>query len=498
MGDTLEMQIQQVAARTGQIRGTWVSGISYSFGDVVQDGANGLNSGNYYMCAIANTSSVWTTDIAAGYWSLAIQSTIPVTSLPISIANGGTGSTTAAAARTALGSTTVGDAVFIASSASAARTALGLGTSSVINTGTSGATIPLLNGANTWSGVQTFNSSDIIVNDLNGGQLGGFRNKLINGDFRRWDYGTTYALTTSAAYGSANRWASIQLSSAAGIFNQDTSITAGLGFTYNGKVGRNNGSALTNSIYLIQALETSNSIPMAGKAVTLSFYAKCGTTYSPTASGLSVTLQSGTGTNQSVATLFGAGWTGAVAVISQTATLTTSWQRFQYTGTLNSSITQLVVILQMSPIGTASTDDNFYITGVQLEPGSVATPFEDIGEGETLLQCLRYAPIFGAVAGPIGDGASTSTSASGYFIPFRVPTRIAPTGLSINTVGDLEAANFAGVDAAALTGLTFSKGGLNGAFVTATSGTSLTSSTSYLLYVKTALTGNLVFTGVEL
>ena len=41
------------------------------------------------------------------------------------IVAGGTGATTAAGARTALGSTTVGDAVFIAASAAAARTAIG-------------------------------------------------------------------------------------------------------------------------------------------------------------------------------------------------------------------------------------------------------------------------------------------------------------------------------------------------------------------------------------
>ncbi len=40
--------------------------------------------------------------------------------------------------------------------ASTARTNLGLGTSATVNTGTSGATIPLLNGANTWSALQTF------------------------------------------------------------------------------------------------------------------------------------------------------------------------------------------------------------------------------------------------------------------------------------------------------------------------------------------------------
>jgi hypothetical protein len=38
--------------------------------------------------------------------------------------------------------------------ASAQRTTLGLGSAAIVNTGTSGATIPLLNGANTWSGLQ--------------------------------------------------------------------------------------------------------------------------------------------------------------------------------------------------------------------------------------------------------------------------------------------------------------------------------------------------------
>lgn len=92
--DTLCMEIQQVAARTGQIRGIWASGIIYNFGDIVQDGINGNNSGNYYICAIANTSGTWTADLASGDWSLVIQSIMPTASLPLSVINGGTGTTT--------------------------------------------------------------------------------------------------------------------------------------------------------------------------------------------------------------------------------------------------------------------------------------------------------------------------------------------------------------------------------------------------------------------
>lgn len=71
--DTLEMQIQQVNGRTGLFRGTWLTATAYSFGDQVIDGANGLDTGNYYTCIIANTSGTWSTDLTAGYWQLAID-----------------------------------------------------------------------------------------------------------------------------------------------------------------------------------------------------------------------------------------------------------------------------------------------------------------------------------------------------------------------------------------------------------------------------------------
>lgn len=53
----------------------------------------------------------------------------------------------AAGARTTLGSTTVGDALFITASASAARTTLGLGTAATLNVGTSANNVVQLNGS---------------------------------------------------------------------------------------------------------------------------------------------------------------------------------------------------------------------------------------------------------------------------------------------------------------------------------------------------------------
>lgn len=71
--DVLCMEIQQVAARTGSYRGVWIAGTVYNFGDIVQDGVNGAYTNNIYVCANANTSGVWATDLAAGDWVLSIS-----------------------------------------------------------------------------------------------------------------------------------------------------------------------------------------------------------------------------------------------------------------------------------------------------------------------------------------------------------------------------------------------------------------------------------------
>ena len=80
-----------------------------------------------------------------------------------------------------------------------------------------------------------------------------------------------------------------------------------------------------------------------------------------------------------------------------------------------------------------STDRTFFITGVQLEVGSVATPFEHRSFGEELLLCQRYFETFGGTAyQPVGMAIGTSGTRDRVNVPFKVQKRAAPT-LTVST-----------------------------------------------------------------
>lgn len=251
----------------------------------------------------------------------------------------------------------------------------------------------------------------------------GRRNYIINGDFAVAQRATTYALTTTSAYGSVDRWASFMATSAAGICNQ-TAITGGTrNFVI--KLGRNNGSTLTGVISLAQAVETAESLQLAGNTVKLSYVAKQGANFSGTTLG--VVLRSGTGTDQTVAQMTAAAWTGAASPINTTQALTTSYVRYSHTVALSSTVTQVGVQFFYTPSGTAGADDNVYIYDVQLEISNdgLLAPFQRESYAENLKRCERYyqTVILGNIV--TAAGAGTVVCASANFASMRTTPIVA-------------------------------------------------------------------------
>jgi hypothetical protein len=268
-------------------------------------------------------------------------------------------------------------------------------------------------------------TSGSLVNctDLN---YTGFKNRIINGGFAIWQRGTTYALPTTANYGSADRWAFWQATSANGVANQ---VASGLaGFQYAIKLGRNSGATTTGGVVATQAFETVNSLDLAGQSITFSFYAKAGANFSASGNSISCVVSSGTGTDQSVVSLNAGTWTGAATVLSSSPAITTSWVRYTFTGTVASNATQVGLQIYYIPTGTAGSDDNLYITGVQLEKGSTATSFDYRPYGTELQLCQRYFWNYtGFGNGAWANGQCDATTNARLFIKHPVPMRASPS-----------------------------------------------------------------------
>jgi len=277
-------------------------------------------------------------------------------------------------------------------------------------------------------------NSDITA--LNATSSGGpFRkNLIVNGDFAVWQRSLTYALTTTPGYGSADRWCFGQATAANGVANQTPGFFQG--FKTAVKFGRNVGATQTGTLQMGQALETINSVPLQGFSAVLSFYIKAGANYS----GANVTsvVNAGTGTDQSVPSMLGGGWTGQTQQVQQN-TIAASPIRFAQLVTIPANCTQLGVQFQWAPTGTAGADDNVYITGVQLELALVPTTYDYLTYATELAICQRYyeksfpsatAPAQnGGVAGSSKHPQVVAASTLQYCatVPFKVAKRIAPT-----------------------------------------------------------------------
>jgi hypothetical protein len=270
--------------------------------------------------------------------------------------------------------------------------------------------------------------------------LQGFRNRIINGDMRIDQRNAGAAVSTSSSY-PVDRFYVVEGTSAT--FTSQRSTTAPTGFTNSllFTVGTGASAGAAEQVQIRQAIEGFNIADLAwgtanAKSVTISFQVRSSVTgtycvflqssdggvsyvatYTISAANTfeskSITITgptSGTfSTDNSTGVLVG--WDlGSGSNFNTTAG---SWQSGQYRRTT----------AQANFISNSSA--TFYITGVQLEVGSVATPFERRPYGTEILLCQRYFQRAGQYATYAGRTDGTTTVRIG--IPLNTYLRASPT-----------------------------------------------------------------------
>jgi hypothetical protein len=280
-------------------------------------------------------------------------------------------------------------------------------------------------------------------------------NPILNSSMNVWQRGTsgTNNSFVSGTLGcNADRWQNYLGGGAITVSRQSTNDTTNLpSIQYCARVQRNSGQTAAGSFYHSQSMETINSIPYAGKQVTVSYYARAGANFSAASSILNGQIISGTGTDQNVLS----GFTGSTSIATANATLTTTWQRFTFTGTVGATATQLGLNFSYTTVGTAGTNDYFEITGVQIDMGSVALPFRANGSSyqAELAMCQRYyfRSTPGTNYGGHGTyGSARTTTVVKSAIPFPVQMRVIPTSIDYSTLAVNDGQTIIAVTAVAL------------------------------------------------
>jgi hypothetical protein len=459
---TLVTPILGVATATNLITNATITGSSatgaISYGTLSYSDTNNFltlqtNANNYAQLILQNTNSGTTASSDVVISNNLGNATTYYINLGMN-SSGFTGSGSFNLPNAGYLSTTTGDLVLGTTTANAIRFVVNNGTTDVITIASTGAitinnpitTTSTINGTTIPSTANLVTSADASVviptQTANSGKylttngtslswaaptiLG--KNAIINGGMDIWQRGTSNTNTISLSNYVADRWQCYSGVAGRTVTQQASGL---IGFKYCMRYQRDSGNANVTVNYLAQSMESANSIPLAGQALTLSFWARAGANYSPTSSLLGVQLRSGTGIDENALI---AGYTGSVFAINTNAILTTLWQRFTYTVTIATNVTELCPVFYSTPVGTAGANDYFEITGVQLELGSTATTFSRAGGsiGGELALCQRYywrtnSATDGSSAFGVGPG--TSTTVSDAVIKNPVTMRIAPTSV---------------------------------------------------------------------
>ena len=289
----------------------------------------------------------------------------------------------------------------------------------------------------------------------------GFRNRIINGDVRidQRNGGASVTPTTNSSYQSCDRWMStLSVASKFSLQQNAGSVTPPAGFSnYLGVTSLAATSLGATDLYAIsQQIEGYNIADLgwgtaSAQSVTLSFWVRSSLTGtfggainnsgSTRSYPFSFTISAANTWEQKILTIAGetsGTWLttngiGMYVVFSLGCGATRSGTAGAWNSNWNFSATGAT-----SVVGTSGA--TFYITGVQLEAGTVATPFERRDYGRELMMCQRYAHNITGLSSYQLIGPAFAIDGTSYFTPLPLPAqmRAAP---SVSTNGGTVFAN---------------------------------------------------------
>jgi hypothetical protein len=291
-------------------------------------------------------------------------------------------------------------------------------------------------------------SVSLELSSLNGGPLAGFRNRIINGNFDIWQRGTSF---TGNEYG-ADRW----LHGRVGTTHTVTRQAFTLGQTevpgeptYFCRTVVSSVAGAGNYSALVQKIEDVRTF--AGQQITISFWAKVDAT-----KNIAINMVQNFGTGGSPSANVGiSGTKVSIGTTFQKVTVTTTVPSIsgKTLGTDNNHSLQLDIWFDAGSTYNGDTDSlgqqsgTFDIAQVQIEPGSVATPFEQRPIGTELALCQRYY-------WENADAYFPNTVSMMHY--FKVEMRATPTVTwagAGSTISSINSGSFSGVSSANTTAL---------------------------------------------
>ena len=248
--------------------------------------------------------------------------------------------------------------------------------------------------------------------------ISGFRNEIINGGFDIWQRGTSFTPSSNLIY-IADRFFGYNNGNGSMTVSRQTFTPGNIISGYEPQYYLRSAIASVGTSTLFNLGQRIEDVrKFAGQTVTVSFWMKSDA--SRTVTGFAYQV-------------FGTGGSSATTTQYGTFNVTTSWQRFTATVTIPSisgktigADSYLAIELNL-PAAIQTTE----IWGMQVEKGSIATPFEQRPIGTELALCQRYYwRVSGETAPYVGlclALAAGGTTVRRLTVPLPVTMRIKPT-----------------------------------------------------------------------